>query len=282
MTRRRSGARSGSQGWISQHRLTAYVLLPAAVSLALMGLYFSGIGALQAIIVPKIPGLQPYSWREFGALEMLQNLVLLALIVLLIRSLRQARANALRAGLVVALAVTAFVLLEEIDYGLHFSEWLSGSTGSLAPQGWNRNLHNRVTEDGVQYGSYMKLAANLAVVAALFIFPLLPPGRLPAIARALQPSRWIIATVLLMVFMSWLAHTLDDAGLASVGGVPGPLEHNISEFRELNLYYLFLLYFTEITARAQSFARPGRGVDRSEGGNPRAPGSADAPTRRTS
>lgn len=59
----------------------------------------------------------------------------------------------------------------------------------------------------------------------------------------------MIPTVMLTVLLSWLAHALDDAGLAVIDGVPGNLEKNISEFRELNIYYLFLLYAAELRGR---------------------------------
>ena len=53
----------------------------------------------------------------------------------------------------------------------------------------------------------------------------------------------------LMVVLSRVAHLLDDTGLSHINGSPGNLENNILEFRELNIYYIFLLYFAELNWR---------------------------------
>jgi len=60
--------------------------------------------------------------------------------------------------------------------------------------------------------------------------------------RLLVPSKWVLAAVAVTIVVSWLAHVLDDAGLGIINGVQGNLHLNISEFRELNIYYLFLVY----------------------------------------
>jgi hypothetical protein len=234
---------------IERHRVAAHLLLPAGLSLALMGLYFSGSVRLQAIVAPAVDGLHPFSWREFGALEQLQNLALLAIVALLVASARQAAGGMLRTLLAVLAALFAFVLLEEVDYGRHFVEYLSGEVGPLSPEHWNRNVHNRVTAQGVQYASYMRLGANVLVAAGFVMAPLLLHRSRRPLMRLLLPSRWMIPTVVLTVLLSWLAHALDDAGLAVIDGVPGNLEKNVSEFRELNIYYLFLLYAVELRGR---------------------------------
>jgi hypothetical protein len=86
---------------------------------------------------------------------------LLAIVALLVASARQAAGGMLRTLLAVLAALFAFVLLEEVDYGRHFVEYLSGEVGPLSPEHWNRNVHNRVTAEGVQYASYMRLGANV-------------------------------------------------------------------------------------------------------------------------
>jgi len=45
--------------------------------------------------------------------------------------------------------------------------------------------------------------------------------------------------------MRSLAHGLQDLGV----GDPGTIEKNISEFRELNIYYLALVYFYDVAHR---------------------------------
>lgn len=73
--------------WIGNHRLQAHLLVPAALSLLLIGMYFSGIAWLQSVVAPTVPGMQAYSWREFGILEWPQNLLLLGILYQLARSL---------------------------------------------------------------------------------------------------------------------------------------------------------------------------------------------------
>lgn len=240
---------AGAATLIERHRLLAHLLLPAALSLALMGLYFSGSTALQAVVAPTIEGLHPFSWREFGALEMLQNAVLLAIIVLLADVARRAGPALLRSILLVAASGFVFVLLEEIDYGRHWYEYATGEVGSLSAENWNRNLHNRVAGTGEQYSTYMRFASSVFVGLAFVLAPLFLQGSRHPLVRLLLPSRWMVTTVVLMVLLSNLAHALDDAGYAVIGGVPGNLEQNISEFRELVLYYLFGLYCLELNGR---------------------------------
>lgn len=234
---------------IAEHRLTAHLGVPAALTLLLLGLYFSGSTSLQAIVAPTIEGLHPFSWREFGALEILQNFVLLATVALFATAVRSAAGWPLKCLFALAAVGFTFILLEEVDYGAHWIEWLTGDLGSLSPETWDRNLHNRLTADGVQYGNYMRQAARVLVVVGFVLAPLVLPRSRNARLRLLAPSRWMIPTVLLMVVLSVLAHALDDAGLGTIGGVPGNLDHNISEFRELNFYYLFALYAAELNGR---------------------------------
>lgn len=235
--------------WVRAHRVCAHLVIPAVVSLGLMALYFSGVQTLQSIVAPSIEGLPAFSRREFGALEMMQNLVLLAIIVLLVDALIRLRGPFVKLGCVVLLAVVSFLFLEEIDYGAHWTGLLTEQKQALSPHTWVRNVHNRLTEDGVQYGSYMKAASKLIVVLAFVAAPFLLRYSEQPTVRLLRPSRWMAATAFLMFVLSVLAHALDQAGLSEINGIRGNLEYNISEFRELNMYYLFLLYFVDLRYR---------------------------------
>ena len=235
--------------WVTEHRAWAHLILPAAVSLLMMGLYFSGSEILQQIVAPTVEGLAPFSWREFGALEMLQNVLLVCIIVLLLRSMVLAGFSWPGMLFAVLTLLFLFVFLEEIDYGMHFIEYLKGTSNLPPPQEWNRNLHNRSTVDGVQYGSYLKSAATGTLVVVFIISPFLLHNSRSRIIRQFTPSRWAALTVVLMVVLSRVAHLLDDTGLSHINGSPGNLEYNISEFRELNIYYIFLLYFAELNCR---------------------------------
>lgn len=240
------------QAWVETHRVSAHLVIPAVISLGLMALYFSGIETLQSIVAPSIEGLHPFSRREFGALEMMQNLVLLSIIFVLVESLIRSPLPYVKLACTVLCTGFIFLFLEEIDYGAHWVELLTGQQLPLSPHAWDRNIHNRLTASGVQYGSYMKDAAKLLVVLLFVAAPFLLRRSGLAAVHLLRPSRWMAATAVLMVVLSLLAHELDQAGLSIINGSPGNLEYNISEFRELNLYYLFLLYFVDLRHRFRS------------------------------
>jgi hypothetical protein len=235
--------------WAVQHPVWAYLLLPALISSVMMALYFSGSEPLQQIVAPTVEELPFISWREFGALELLQNALLLAIVVCLFR-LAYLSGVSFNGFLFLFLAAGfIFVLLEEIDYGIHFIQYFGGAETSPEPGEWNRNLHNRTNAEGVQYGSYMKSLATLSLALGFLIAPFVLHDSKRPLLRLFTPSRWAAGTVLLIVLLSRTAHALDSAGLSHINGVPGSLEYNISEFRELNMYYLFWLYFVELHRR---------------------------------
>ena len=101
----------------------------------------------------------------------------------------------------------------------------------------------------MQNVSYLKLISNIGLLTGFVLAPLLLSSSRNPIMRLLVPSRWMIATVVLIVLLSVLAHYLDDAGHSMIAGKPGNLDKNISEFRELNMYYLLLLYLAILHER---------------------------------
>lgn len=237
-----------SSHWIGRHPVWAHVLIPLLISGILMALYFSQNTYLQGLVAPNIENVWFFVRREFGALEMLQNLVLLAVLFVTLRCLPLSPDRLTKVFLVLVFAATAFLFLEEIDYGTHFIDLASEESRPLR-RAAERNIHNRAIGDGVQLGSYFNLAAKLTVVFGFVLAPLLlHRSRHPAL-RLLVPSRWCIATVALMFLVSRVAHGLDDAGLGTTDGERGGLALNISEFRELNMYILALLYVLALRAR---------------------------------
>lgn len=228
--------------WITRRPFHAYVTVPVVFSLAMIALYFSGVYSLQNLVAPTLEGMEPYSWREFGALELLQNFLLLCLLFYLLRSLRMADGLPVLVFLVTLTGLVAFVLLEEIDYGAHLVDLFTGRPPNLSPESWDRNLHNRTLASGEMVASYMKLAANILILGGFVIAPLVFGDSRNRTVRLLTPSKWVIATVAVAIAVSWLAHTLDDAGFGIINDVQGNLYLNISEFREACVYYLFLVY----------------------------------------
>lgn len=228
--------------WVLRKPFHSHVLFPAVVSLVLAAMYFAGVQSLQNIVAPTLENMPAYSWREFGALELLQNFVLLCVFFYLLRCLFLVKGLAERVYVGLFAALMLFVFLEEIDYGTHLLEVVSGQPGSLSAEGWDRNLHNRTLPSGEQVASYLKLGGNIVVMAGFVLAPLIGADSRNRTARLLVPSRWVIATVALTIAIARLAHVLDDAGFGIIDGVQGNLHLNISEFRELGMYYLFLVY----------------------------------------
>jgi len=235
--------------WARGHRFDSHLVLPAVMSLVLIGMYFSGQTYLQNLVAPTMKTMPLFSSREFGMLEMLQNFLLLYICFYTIRCFLAASNVSIKVFALMLTILAVFTLLEEIDYGAHFFEYMGGQHRSLDVENWDRNWHNKIGSGGVQNVSYMKMAVNVAILAGFVLGPLLLGNSRNPVIRILVPSKWMIATVVLIVLLSQLAHWLDDAGHGVIDGVAGNLYLNISEFRELNMYYLFLLYTALLNER---------------------------------
>jgi hypothetical protein len=238
--------------WASGHQLGSHVVLPGVMSLLLIALYFSGNDYLQQWVAPKIDNMPLFSAREFGALEILQNILLLGIVFYAARCLVAAGDWWVKLAALFLVMVSVFTFLEEIDYGIHVVEYFTGEYGSLDPEGWNRNWHNKTGADGVQNVGMVKLVAKIGLLSGFVLAPLLLFSSRNRTIRMLLPSRWTIATVVLIALLSVLAHYLDDAGYSVICGEPGNLHKNISEFRELNMYYLMLVYVAVLHERVTS------------------------------
>lgn len=203
-----------------------YWMLPTAVILAYVLMYFSGIPVLQSIIAPAFN-------RELGLLESTQHLLLVAVIAMAVLGLRRAEVLMERLGYGLATALAVFQLLEELNYGYHYLHALGIITDS---GGVRWNLHNR----GVS--TPMKNAGDLVLLVYFFLLPLLVRPGWPGWVRFLAPPRLLIVTILCSVAVSKLGHSLNDrADLSN-----HVLESGISEFREAFIYYIVLLYVRDL------------------------------------
>ena len=238
--------------WARGHQFESHVVLPGVMSLLMIAMYFSGNAYLQQIVAPKIDNMPLFSAREFGALEILQNILLLGIVFYSARCVVAAGDWWVKLAALLLVVVSVFTFLEEIDYGIHVLEYVTGEYGPLDQESWSRNWHNRTDVDGVQNVSYVKLAANIGLLSGFVLAPLLLSSVRNRTIRMLLPSRWTIATVVLIALLSVLAHFLDNAGYSMIGGEPGNLHKNISEFREMNMYYLILVYVAVLHERVIS------------------------------
>ena len=217
---------------LDRRRLTAYLVVPLALGAALVGLYFSGIPALQDLAAPA-------HQREYGLVENLQNLLLVLIAVRALRAAGREASIRLRLGGRLLAAFAAAVLLEEIDWGHHY---YVSATGNRLPPGEHFNIHNQGNTT-----NWIKLVVDSSFVLAFVVLPFVA-GRLPERVRAWVPSRFSVLTAVVGVATSRTAHALEDAGVANNGA----LHSNISEFREVFVYWIAWLYLGEIARRRAS------------------------------
>ena len=232
-----------------------FVYLLVGINLVMMGLYFSGNEFLQNLIVPQMVGLEVNSWREFGLLEMLQNLFLLSVIVILSYGLIS-QTSFLDKGLyLLAILVFVFLFLEEIDYGLHYYEFITGNSLGDQPRNW----HNQEGADGHQNTRKIKKIADAALVLMFVLVPLLctfTPLKKSLGKLNFIPVIYFLWAIIISFLLSKFAHFLNDLDFGVVNGAQGKIYKNISEFRETSMYYIYVLYALQLVGRPSLFLSP--------------------------
>ncbi|MGI9264400.1 MAG: hypothetical protein ACR2QU_05695 [Gammaproteobacteria bacterium] len=208
-----------------------YWVFPALVVAGLMAMYFSGIDWLRQAVAPRVN-------REFGLLENIQHLILIAILVLAIRSIRSSTVRLRRSMFIVICVVTSWMFLEEVDYGLHWWELIVGTPPE--ERAVFRNLHNigGTTQD-------IKFVGNTIMILLFVVLPFV--GRKSGWEwwRFFRPSRYLVITAVVTFFLARLAHYLADQGFYP----DGPISSNISEFREVMVYYVWLVYFYALSRK---------------------------------
>ena len=220
---------------MSKRNLIVYLIVPAAINLVLIGAYFSGVSWLQTIVSPVLPGMNPDTGREFGLLENLQNVLLISIVVVAAIAVKRKPSKLEKAAFACLFLLAVFVFLEEIDYGLHYYEYVMDVGMFQAAQ--VRNVHNI---GGLT--KFIKKLLDLCMALFFVVAPLALAKSGKPLLRYLTPDRYSVLTMIVMVLMSKLAHLLNDLGFAETGSI----HKNISEFRELTIYYIFLVYLCEV------------------------------------
>ncbi|MFC1746618.1 hypothetical protein ACFL35_21680 [Candidatus Riflebacteria bacterium] len=213
------------------HRHFYYWILPGLITLPMVFLYFSGIPIAEELIAPAIN-------RELGLLENAENIIIIAIIVVAIIGFRRKTIYVERAAFVFIALFSLFIFLEEIDYGLHYYEFLMKKPEKQQIK--IRNIHN--------IGEITDIIKGVvdATIILFFVFgPFVLQKIKHPVIRYLVPDVCTVGTALSMVAVSKFAHLLDSMGLNQNGS----LDKNISEFREFFIYYLFLVYLVEIVFR---------------------------------
>lgn len=244
-----------------------YLLIPLGVSLLLNAMYFSGNIVLQRIIVPNLPPLPIQDWREFGLLENLQHALIVGIIAATLCALYKKRWRWERMGFAVLLLGSLFMLLEEIDYGTIYYEYLTSNRDyhwfmprsewppeviSQIPEVQSFSLHNQLDLTR----PFKKIGDSLLIL----IFGIVPLAAWRMRSKwlaYLAPDRFAILTLIAIFFLRLMTHALGDweallfvqAGElhTNLGREMGAISKNLSEFRELNAYYLYFVHTVTLT-----------------------------------
>jgi hypothetical protein len=218
-------------------------------NIVFVGCYFSGISMLQQLVAPTIhkANFSFNQMREFGALEMTQNIILLTVIYVLARGVKQSVTLPLKAFFSVGVAAFIFLFLEELDYGLHFYKFFSGELADTPYFSW----HNQWDDSGKENATKLKRANDAINVLWFVLVPLLfnwvkNETVTTNFFYKIIPSIWFPIGFFVAFICSKGAHQLDDMGFGIINGVNGNLNQTIAEFRETSIYYLYFLYAIQL------------------------------------
>ena len=217
-----------------------YWILPSGFTLACTLIYFYNLFGLEDFIAPKIN-------REFGLIENVQLLLLILIFLRAIKGIRTREAKIEKYGFLLVAIVTAFMFLEEIDYGLHYYDYLTGKpqvTQVVIFDQKVRNIHN----NGPILNLF-KLTSYGVIIIFFVIFPLMPSKfkEKHAVLNFLSPSRLIISTAVCLLVLNQIALYLYH----KYNSLSRSLTANVSEFEETMTYYIILLYISEMVKKPQ-------------------------------
>ncbi len=223
---------------------TKFIWILLIANAFFIGCYFSGVHVLQQLIAPTInkANFSFAQMREFGILEITQNILLIAIIWVLAKGFMREHKWLVKGLFGAGVAAFVFLFLEEVDYGLHIYKYFSGELSDTQSMNW----HNK-WDDGVERATKLKKANDAVNSLWFFLIPLAlgwmkNPKIVANFFYKIVPTRWFALGFFIAFLCSKGAHQLDDMGLAIINGQNGNLENTIAEFRETSIYYLYLLY----------------------------------------
>ena len=201
-------------------------------------MYFSGIPWMQSFVAPGIN-------REFGALENLQLLIILATVVVSIQGVFRKKLKLEKIAFAVVAFASLIFLLEELDYGLHYVEYFSGEKYV----GGARNIHNYILNPyGLDFDAVISPVVYFILGLGFWILPLLARKTIDPWFRYLTPEPYSIGTIIGMVAVAQVAFFLDKIDMHSNHALRG----NISEFGEVFVHYIFFMYFFELVYKRKT------------------------------
>ena len=218
-----------------------YWALPSLVTSACILIYYFNLFGLEQLIAPKIN-------REFGLVENIQLLLILLIFLVVVKGVRTSKIKIIKYGFIVAGALSIFLFLEEIDYGLNYYDYLGAKAEKTYVNVLNKEIRNIHNNGPLQ--NIFKLLAYTLILIFFIVFPLLPPGKKEKLAliNFLSPSRLITTTAISLILLNQFA-----VYLYRVYNSPGKsLSGNVSEFEEIMIYYILLLYVNELVKKPET------------------------------
>ena len=197
-----------------------------------MSFFFSGIPSLVEIANPKMN-------REWGLVEHTQ-LGFIAIIIAISAYASFTKKPSIQKwgfGLVSAFAV--FVFLEEIDYGAHIAEYLTGvSQSQLEEITGVYNIHHY----GPNTAKIFKRSVYGLMLIIFIIAPILKGKFQNSVISYLIAEPKIIIIAVLTILCEMIARLLVPLNNLKLED----LTLNIGEFSEIMIYYIFLMYLIQL------------------------------------
>lgn len=197
---------------------------PLILSFILMICYFQGPDWLQELAASS------YN-REFGLVEHTQNAILLCIVYMAFRLLKLPHSKRLRLPYLLIFFAAVFVFLEEIDYGYHYINYINDADANQ--RSINHNIHNLP-----DVNNQLRLIFYILIAVFVILLPYFLSVKLPSLLVHFVADIRLQLTVLAFLIISKMAGILNDLSHYTNLALDG----NISEFEELALYYLFLVY----------------------------------------
>jgi len=194
-------------------------------------MYFSEIPWMVEIICPKLH-------REYGLVEHLQLLCILIIFVIVIKGTLMKHTILEKIGWGFLGVFTAFVFLEEMDYGKYYYAYFAGHEETFFSELTGRtNIHN--INDNAKW---FKRPVYPLMGVLFILFPLYGQRFSWPFFRYLVPNKLIIGTAIITILTELVARGIILFGIREDGG----FANNIGEFTELLIYYIFSLYVHEL------------------------------------
>ena len=214
-----------------------YWIFPVVLLSVLMAFFFSGVPALVEMVNPKM--VHPEMNKEWGLLENIQLVVVAVILGVSVYASIEKKPILQKVGFGLISVFALFVFLEEIDYGSHLVEYITGTGKSqLARLTGVYNLHNYAP-------STAKIFKRSVYVLMLLLFifaPFLRNSFQNRIITYLIPHPKIVIVALLTIVCEVLARVL-----VPLNGLQfEELGMDIGEFSEIMVYCVFLIYLWQL------------------------------------